>query len=142
MALNEKTAELSENPTNQGALENDDPSVGTGVAGAGCGDVIRLQVRVNEAGVIEDAKFKAYGCGSLIASSQVATEWMKGKDLDTAGELKAADIERELALPPVKVQCTVLAEDAVKAAIADFRKKQAARRAAAPAAPSSVKREA
>ncbi len=127
MALSEKVTELSAAPTNEGALEKEDPSVGTGVAGAGCGDVIRLQVRVNDAGVIEDAKFKAYGCGSLIASSQVATEWMKGKSLDAAQTIKAADIEKELALPPVKVQCTVLAEDAVKAAIADYRRKREGR---------------
>jgi nitrogen fixation NifU-like protein len=128
MALSDKVLEYSDAATNEGALEKDDPAVGTGLAGAGCGDVIRLQVKVNDEGVIEDARFKAFGCGSLIASSQVATEWMKGKSLDTAQQIKAADIEKELALPPVKVQCTVLAEDAVKAAIADYRKKQAARR--------------
>jgi nitrogen fixation protein NifU and related proteins len=127
MALSEKVTELAAGPTNEGALDKEDPSVGTGVAGAGCGDVIRLQVRVNDAGVVEDAKFKAYGCGSLIASSQVATEWMKGKTVDAAQGLKAADIEKELALPPVKVTCTVLAEDAVKAAIADYRRKREAR---------------
>ena len=130
MASSEKVAQLSSNPANEGGLEKDDPSVGTGVAGAGCGDVIRLQVKVGADGLIEDAKFKAYGCGSLIASSQIATELMKGRTLDAAHAIQASDIEKELALPPVKVTCTVLAEDAVKAAIEDYRRKQQARRQA------------
>jgi len=113
-----------ENPRNVGVLDKDDQSVGTGMVGApACGDVMRLQIKVDEKGVIEDAKFKTYGCGSAIASSSLLTEWVKGKTLDEASQIKNSDIAEELALPPVKVHCSVLAEDAIKAAIADLKSK-------------------
>jgi nitrogen fixation NifU-like protein len=130
MAYSEKVIEHAENPRNVGTLDKDDPNVGTGLVGApACGDVMRLQIRVNDAGVIEDARFKTFGCGSAIASSSLATEWIKGKSVDEAGTIKNVDIVNELNLPPVKIHCSVLAEDAIKSAIADYRRKQAERRA-------------
>jgi nitrogen fixation NifU-like protein len=132
MAYSEKVIEHAENPRNVGTLDKEDPNVGTGLVGApACGDVMRLQIRVNEKGVIEDAKFKTFGCGSAIASSSLATEWIKGKSVDDAEAIKNSDIVTELNLPPVKIHCSVLAEDAIKSAIADYRRKQAERRAAA-----------
>jgi nitrogen fixation NifU-like protein len=129
MAYSTKVIEHYENPHNVGTLDKNDESVGTGLVGApACGDVMRLQIKVNDAGVIEDAKFKTFGCGSAIASSSLATEWIKGKTLEQAMEIKNGDIATELNLPPVKIHCSVLAEDAIKSAIEDFRKKQAARR--------------
>jgi nitrogen fixation NifU-like protein len=113
-----------ENPRNVGSLDKDDPSVGTGMVGApACGDVMKLQIRVNDQGVIEDARFKTYGCGSAIASSSLVTEWVKGKTLDQAATIRNSDIAQELALPPVKIHCSILAEDAIKAAIDDYRSK-------------------
>jgi nitrogen fixation NifU-like protein len=130
MAYSEKVIDHAENPRNVGTLDKDDPNVGTGLVGApACGDVMRLQIRVNDAGVIEDARFKTFGCGSAIASSSLATEWIKGKSIDLAEAIKNVDIVNELNLPPVKIHCSVLAEDAIKSAIADYRKKQAERRA-------------
>lgn len=124
MAYGEKVLDHYENPRNVGKLDTDDASVGTGMVGApACGDVMRLQIKVNDDGVIEDAKFKTYGCGSAIASSSLLTEWVKGKTLDQAGEIKNSDIAEELALPPVKIHCSVLAEDAIKAAIEDLKSK-------------------
>jgi nitrogen fixation NifU-like protein len=132
MAYSEKVIEHAENPRNVGTLDKEDPNVGTGLVGApACGDDMRLQIRVNEKGVIEDAKFKTFGCGSAIASSSLATEWIKGKSVDDAEAIKNSDIVTELNLPPVKIHCSVLAEDAIKSAIADYRRKQAERRAAA-----------
>ena len=128
MAYSSKVLEHYENPKNVGTLDKGDPNVGTGLVGApACGDVMRLQIRVNEQGVIEDAKFKTFGCGSAIASSSLATEWIKGKTVDEAETIKNSQIVDELNLPPVKIHCSVLAEDAIKSAIADFRKKQAQR---------------
>lgn len=125
MSYSDKVLDHYENPRNVGTLNKDDPSVGTGMVGApACGDVMRLQIKVDENGVIEDAKFKTYGCGSAIASSSLLTEWVQGKTLDEAGEIKNSQIAEELALPPVKVHCSVLAEDAIKAAIDDYRAKQ------------------
>ncbi len=125
MAYSDKVIDHYENPRNVGTFEKDDTSVGTGMVGApACGDVMRLQIKVNEQGVIEDACFKTYGCGSAIASSSLVTEWVKGKTLDEAVQIKNSDIAEELALPPVKIHCSVLAEDAIKAAIADFKSKQ------------------
>jgi len=125
MAYSDKVIDHYENPRNVGSLGKDDPSVGTGMVGApACGDVMRPQIKVNSAGVIEDAKFKTYGCGSAIASSSLVTEWVKGKTLDEAAQIKHSQIAEELALPPVKIHCSVLAEDAIKAAIEDFRSKQ------------------
>lgn len=125
MAYSEKVIEHYENPRNVGKMDDEDPSVGTGMVGApACGDVMRLQIKVGEEGVIEDAKFKTYGCGSAIASSSLATEWMKGRTLDEAAEIRNTQIAEELALPPVKIHCSVLAEDAIKAAIDDYRQKQ------------------
>ena len=125
MAYSEKVIDHYENPRNVGVLDKDSTSVGTGMVGApACGDVMRLQIQVNDEGVIEDAKFKTYGCGSAIASSSLLTEWVKGKTLDQAREIKNSAIAEELALPPVKVHCSVLAEDAIKAAIADLQAKQ------------------
>jgi nitrogen fixation protein NifU and related proteins len=130
MAYSDKVIEHAENPRNVGTLDKEDPNVGTGLVGApACGDVMRLQIKVNDAGIIEDAKFKTFGCGSAIASSSLATEWIKGKSVDDAEKIKNVDIVQELNLPPVKIHCSVLAEDAIKSAIADFRKKQEARRA-------------
>jgi nitrogen fixation protein NifU and related proteins len=135
MAYSEKVIDHAENPRNVGTLDKDDPNVGTGLVGApACGDVMRLQIRVNDAGVIEDARFKTFGCGSAIASSSLATEWIKGKSVDDAETIKNVDIVNELNLPPVKIHCSVLAEDAIKSAIADYRKKQAERRAVQAAA--------
>jgi nitrogen fixation NifU-like protein len=126
MAYSEKVIEHYENPKNVGALDASDPEVGTGLVGApACGDVMRLQIKVSDAGVIEDAKFKTFGCGSAIASSSLATEWLKGRTLDEAQTIKNTAIVEELSLPPVKIHCSVLAEDAIKAAIADYKRKQA-----------------
>jgi Fe-S cluster assembly scaffold IscU len=125
MAYSEKVIDHYEHPRNVGVLDKDSIRVGTGMVGApACGDVMRLQIQVNEDGVIEDAKFKTYGCGSAIASSSLLTEWVKGKTLDEARAIKNSEIAEELALPPVKVHCSVLAEDAIKAAIADLQSKQ------------------
>jgi nitrogen fixation NifU-like protein len=125
MAYSDKVLDHYENPRNVGTLNKDDSSVGTGMVGApACGDVMRLQIKVNENGVIEDAKFKTYGCGSAIASSSLLTEWVQGKTLEEAGKIKNSQIAEELALPPVKVHCSVLAEDAIKAAIDDYQAKQ------------------
>ena len=126
MAYSDKVIDHYENPRNVGSLDKNSPDVGTGMVGAPeCGDVMKLQVKVNpETGVIEDAKFKTFGCGSAIASSSLATEWLKGKTVDQALEIKNTDIVSELALPPVKIHCSVLAEDAIKAAIGDYKQKQ------------------
>ena len=125
MAYSQKVVDHYENPRNVGSFDKDDPSVATGMVGApACGDVMKLQLKVNEDGVIEDAKFKTYGCGSAIASSSLVTEWVKGKTLDQAQAIKNTDIAEELALPPVKIHCSILAEDAIKAAIADYKKKK------------------
>jgi len=124
MAYSDKVLDHYENPRNVGALDKNDVSVGTGMVGApACGDVMKLQIRVNAQGIIEDAKFKTYGCGSAIASSSLVTEWVKGKTLDEARAIKNTDIAEELALPPVKIHCSVLAEDAIKAAIEDYQGK-------------------
>ena len=125
MGYSEKLIDHYEHPRNVGTLDVKDDNVGTGMVGApACGDVMRLQIQVNDDGVIEDAKFKTYGCGSAIASSSLVTEWVKGKTLDEAGALTNAAIAEELALPPVKIHCSILAEDAIKAAISDYRSKQ------------------
>jgi Fe-S cluster assembly scaffold IscU len=125
MAYSEKVIDHYEHPRNVGVLDKDARNVGTGMVGApACGDVMRLQIQVDDRGVIEDAKFKTYGCGSAIASSSLLTEWVKGKTLDEARQIKNSQIAEELALPPVKVHCSVLAEDAIKAAIADLQSKQ------------------
>ena len=125
MAYSEKLIDHYEHPRNVGTLDQKADNVGTGMVGApACGDVMRLQIQVNDQGVIEDAKFKTYGCGSAIASSSLVTEWVKGKTLDEAGALTNAEIAEELALPPVKLHCSILAEDAIKAAISDYRSKQ------------------
>jgi len=124
MAYSDKVIDHYENPRNVGKLDTIDSSVGTGVVGApACGDVMRLQIKVNNEGIIEDAKFKTYGCGSAIASSSLVTEWVKGKTLDQASAIKNAEIAEELALPPVKIHCSILAEDAIKAAIEDYKSK-------------------
>ena len=124
MAYSEKVLDHYEHPRNVGTLDKDAANVGTGMVGApACGDVMRLQIQVDDNGVIEDAKFKTYGCGSAIASSSLVTEWMKGKTLDEAGQIKNTAIAEELALPPVKIHCSVLAEDAITAAIADLKEK-------------------
>ena len=125
MAYSEKVIDHYENPRNVGKMDAEYPDVGTGMVGApACGDVMRLQIKVNEQGVIEDAKFKTYGCGSAIASSSLATEWMKGKTLDEAETIKNTQLAEELALPPVKIHCSVLAEDAIKAAVRDYKQKK------------------
>jgi nitrogen fixation NifU-like protein len=125
MAYSDKVIDHYENPRNVGSLDKEASNVGTGMVGApACGDVMRLQIQVNDQGVIEDAKFKTYGCGSAIASSSLLTEWVKGKTLDEAAQIKNIQIAEELALPPVKVHCSVLAEDAIKAAITDYQSKQ------------------
>ncbi len=125
MAYSDKVLDHYENPRNVGALDKDDKDVGTGMVGApACGDVMRLQIKVSDEGVIEDAKFKTYGCGSAIASSSLLTEWVKGKTLEEAQQIKNSEIAEELALPPVKVHCSVLAEDAIKAAVNDYTEKQ------------------
>ena len=127
MAYSEKVLDHYENPRNVGSLDKTDPSVGTGMVGApACGDVMKLQIKVNAQGVIEDARFKTYGCGSAIASSSLVTEWVKGKTLDEAAALKNSEIAEELALPPVKIHCSILAEDAIKAAVLDYKTKHAA----------------
>ena len=139
MAYSDKVIEHYEQPRNVGTLDKEDPNVGTGLVGApACGDVMRLQIRVNpETNVVEEAKFKTFGCGSAIASSSLVTEWVKGKTIDEAMTLKNSQIVEELNLPPVKIHCSVLAEDAIKSAIADFRKKQASRSDAVAAHPSA-----
>ncbi|MEH6516300.1 MAG: Fe-S cluster assembly scaffold IscU [Halioglobus sp.] len=125
MAYSEKVLDHYENPRNVGKMDANDDSVGTGMVGApACGDVMRLQIKVNDDGIIEDAKFKTYGCGSAIASSSLLTEWVKGKNLDEAAQITNTEIAQELALPPVKIHCSVLAEDAIKAAVKDLRDKQ------------------
>lgn len=127
MAYSDKVIDHYENPRNVGTMSKEDEQVGTGMVGApACGDVMRLQIKVSDQGVIEDAKFKTYGCGSAIASSSLVTEWVKGKTLEQASEIKNTAIADELALPPVKIHCSVLAEDAIKAAIADYKSKQPA----------------
>jgi len=124
MAYSEKVIDHYENPRNVGAFDKGDASVGTGMVGApACGDVMKLQIKVNEFGVIEDARFKTYGCGSAIASSSLVTEWVKGKTLDQAMDIRNTQIAEELALPPVKIHCSILAEDAIKAAVEDYRSK-------------------
>ncbi|OOR99680.1 Fe-S cluster assembly scaffold IscU [Canicola haemoglobinophilus] len=126
MAYSEKLLDHYENPRNVGSLDKKDTNVGTGMVGApACGDVMQLQIKVNDDGIIEDAKFKTYGCGSAIASSSLITEWVKGKSLDEAQAIKNSQIAEELELPPVKVHCSILAEDAIKAAIADYKAKKA-----------------
>lgn len=128
MAYSEKVIEHYENPRNVGSFDNEDPTVGSGMVGApACGDVMKLQIKVNDAGIIEDARFKTYGCGSAIASSSLVTEWVKGKSLDQAGAIKNTEIAEELALPPVKIHCSILAEDAIKAAIADYKNKHSSK---------------
>jgi nitrogen fixation NifU-like protein len=124
MSYSQKVVDHYENPRNVGSFDRNDASVGTGMVGApACGDVMKLQIRVNENGVIQDARFKTYGCGSAIASSSLITEWVKGKTLDQAMQIRNTHIAEELALPPVKIHCSILAEDAIKAAIADYRSK-------------------
>ncbi len=125
MAYNEKVIDHYENPRNVGSFDKSDPHVGTGLVGApACGDVMKLQLRISDTGVIEDAKFKTFGCGSAIASSSLVTEWVKGKTLAEAKQIKNTEVAEHLALPPVKIHCSVLAEDAIKAAIADYESKQ------------------
>src|SRR3990167_3268812 len=142
MAYSDKVLDHYENPRNVGTLDKNDPNVGTGLVGApACGDVMRLQLKISDEGVIEDAKFKTFACGSAIASSSLVTEWVKGKSMDDAMKITNKDIAQELSLPPVKIHCSVLAEDAIKAAIEDFRARRAARRAEA-AAPAEVAKEA
>lgn len=127
MAYSDKLIDHYEQPRNVGSLDKEDPTVGTGLVGApACGDVMKLQIKVGDDGRIEDAKFKTFGCGAAIASSSLATEWLKGKTLDEAGEIKNTIIAEELALPPVKIHCSILAEDAVKSAIEDYKKKNGA----------------
>lgn len=127
MAYSDKVLDHYENPRNVGSLDKNDPQVGTGMVGApACGDVMKLMIKVNDDGIIEDAKFKTYGCGSAIASSSLVTEWLKGRTIDEAYAIKNSEIAEELALPPVKIHCSVLAEDAIKSAVADLKQKQAA----------------
>ena len=140
MAYSEKVVEHYENPRNVGSFEKGDDTVGTGMVGApACGDVMKLQIKVGKDGIIEDAKFKTYGCGSAIASSSLVTEWVKGKTLDQALEIKNTQIAEELALPPVKIHCSILAEDAIKAAVSDYKQKHGQEAEAAPAAASASK---
>lgn len=128
MAYSEKVIDHYENPRNVGSFDNSDENVGSGMVGApACGDVMKLQIKVNNEGIIEDARFKTYGCGSAIASSSLITEWVKGKSLDEAQAIKNTDIAEELELPPVKIHCSILAEDAIKAAIADYKGKREAK---------------
>jgi nitrogen fixation NifU-like protein len=135
MAYSEKVIDHYENPRNVGSLDKEAPDVGTGLVGApACGDVMKLQIRVNDQGIIEDAKFKTFGCGSAIASSSLVTEWVKGKSVDQAMQIKNTDVAQELNLPPVKIHCSVLAEDAIKAAVTDWQRKRAGS-AATPARP-------
>ena len=125
MAYSDKVMDHYENPRNVGSMDKNDPDVGTGMVGApACGDVMKLQIKVNGSGIIEDAKFKTYGCGSAIASSSLVTEWVKGRSVDDAGEIKNTAIAKELALPPVKIHCSILAEDAIKSAIANYKEKK------------------
>ena len=125
MAYSQKVIDHYENPRNVGSFDKNDPSIATGMVGApACGDVMRLQLKVGDNGIIEDAKFKTYGCGSAIASSSLVTEWVKGKSIDEATNIKNTDIAQELALPPVKIHCSILAEDAIKAAVADYKSKR------------------
>ena len=132
MAYSDKLLDHYENPRNVGAFDKDDDGVGTGLVGApACGDVMKLQIKVDADGIIEDAKFKTFGCGSAIASSSLVTEWVKGKSVDEAAEIKNTDIATELALPPVKIHCSVLAEDAIKAAVSDYKSKKASNSEAA-----------
>ena len=131
MAYSDKVLDHYENPRNVGSLDKNDPQVGTGMVGApACGDVMKLMIKVNDNGIIEDAKFKTYGCGSAIASSSLVTEWLKGRTIEEAYAIKNSDLAEELALPPVKIHCLVLAEDAIKAAVADIKAKQAAKASA------------
>jgi FeS cluster assembly scaffold IscU len=124
MAYSDKVIDHYENPRNVGSFEKGDPSIGNGMVGApACGDVMKLQIKVNDEGIIEDAKFKTYGCGSAIASSSLVTEWVKGRSIDDAAAIKNSEIAEELELPPVKVHCSILAEDAIKAAVSDYKKK-------------------
>lgn len=126
MAYSTKVIDHYENPRNVGTLDKDDKTVGTGLVGApACGDVMKLQIKVSKEGIIEDAKFKTFGCGSAIASSSLVTEWIKGKNIDDASAIKNTEIAKELVLPPVKIHCSILAEDAIKAAIKDYKEKQA-----------------
>ncbi len=128
MAYSEKVIDHYENPRNVGSFDNNDENVGSGMVGApACGDVMKLQIKVNDEGIIEDARFKTYGCGSAIASSSLVTEWVKGKSLDEAQAIKNTDIAEELELPPVKIHCSILAEDVIKAAIADYKSKREAK---------------
>lgn len=128
MAYSEKVIDHYENPRNVGSFDNADPSVGSGMVGApACGDVMKLQIKVSEGGIIEDARFKTYGCGSAIASSSLITEWVKGKSLDEAQSISNMQIAEELELPPVKIHCSILAEDAIKAAIDDYKSKKTAK---------------
>jgi nitrogen fixation protein NifU and related proteins len=132
MAYSDKVLDHYENPRNVGSLDKNDPNVGTGMVGApACGDVMKLMIKVNDSGIIEDAKFKTYGCGSAIASSSLVTEWLKGRTIEQAYAIKNSEIAEELALPPVKIHCSVLAEDAIKAAVADIKAKQSAAKEAA-----------
>ncbi|WP_297822895.1 Fe-S cluster assembly scaffold IscU [uncultured Paraglaciecola sp.] len=125
MAYSEKVIDHYENPRNVGGFDKNDPSIATGMVGApACGDVMKLQLKIDENGIIEDAKFKTYGCGSAIASSSLVTEWVKGKSIDEASTISNMDIAEELALPPVKIHCSILAEDAIKAAVADYKSRQ------------------
>ncbi|AJC21864.1 Fe-S cluster assembly scaffold IscU [Pandoraea pulmonicola] len=138
MSYSKEVLDHYENPRNVGSFEKGDDAVGTGMVGApACGDVMKLQIRVNDAGVIEDAVFKTYGCGSAIASSSLVTEWVKGKTLDQALEIKNTQIAQELALPPVKIHCSILAEDAIKAAVADYKQKHGATAATPEVAPAA-----
>jgi nitrogen fixation NifU-like protein len=131
MAYSEKVIEHYENPRNVGSFDKNDPSVGTGLVGApACGDVMKLQLKISDEGIIQDAKFKTFGCGSAIASSSLATEWVKGMTIDQAMGIKNTQIVEELSLPPVKIHCSVLAEDAIKSAIADYKAKRQAKQAA------------
>jgi nitrogen fixation NifU-like protein len=133
MAYSEKVVDHYENPRNVGSFDRTDSAVGTGMVGApACGDVMKLQIRVSEDGIIEDARFKTYGCGSAIASSSLVTEWVKGKTLDQAMQIRNTHIAEELALPPVKIHCSILAEDAIKAAVADYRHRNPSERAQGP----------
>ena len=142
MAYGDKVLDHYENPRNVGTMDKNDPNVGTGLVGApACGDVMRLQVKISDDGKIEDAKFKTFGCGSAIASSSLVTEWVKGKSVDEAMTIKNTQIAKELALPPVKIHCSVLAEDAIKAAIADWKKKRAAEKPAEEKAPAQRRAE-
>ena len=124
MAYSEKVIDHYENPRNVGSFDKEDPNVGTGMVGApACGDVMKLQIKVNQKGIIEEAKFKTYGCGSAIASSSLVTEWVKGKKVEDAAKIRNTEIASELSLPPVKIHCSILAEDAIKAAVEDYKKK-------------------